>query len=86
MRIQYWLNLVQQQRSVDHEIYFTVASGAPQAQDRISFTFAVLIYPGVTGLSSVKISNLFSIEPQQGSLLICSKLQCLCDHTVCLHL
>lgn len=51
--------------------------------NKISFRFPVLIYPGVTGLSAVKISNLFSIEPQQGRLLICSKLLCLCDHSVC---
>lgn len=51
--------------------------------NKISLRFAVLIYPGVTGLSAVKISNLFPIEPQQGCLIICSELLCVCDHSVC---
>lgn len=82
-RSRYLLNLVSWQRSADYKIYFAVTSGQPRAQNKISFRFAVLVYPGVTGLSAVKISNLFSIGPQQERLLICSELPCLCDHSVC---
>lgn len=63
VRSPYLLNLAYQQRSVDYKMYFTVASREPQARNRISFRFAVSIYPEVTELSAVKISNLFSIEP-----------------------